>query len=164
VAKWRKVAGVLCDKKIPFRLKGRVYQMVIRAALLYGAECWQIKKTQVQRLMIAEMRMIRWMYGFTRLDRIRNVAIRERVGVAPLEVKLRESRLRWFGHVKRRCVNAPVKKCEKISLSHYMSGRGRPKMSWNEVIRSDMKITGVTEDMTQDRNLWRSRIKIVEHR
>jgi len=66
--------------------------------------------------------------------------------------------------VKRRCVNAPVRKCEKISLSHYRRGRGRPKMSWNEVIRSDMKITGVTEDMTQDRNLWRSRIKIVEHR
>ena len=66
--------------------------------------------------------------------------------------------------VKRRCVNAPVRKCEKISLSHYRRGRGRPKMSWNEVIRSDMKITGVTKDMTQDRNLWRSRIKIVEHR
>ena len=46
--------------------------------------------------MVAEMRMIRWMCGFTRLDRIRNVAIRERVGVAPLEDKLRESRLRWL--------------------------------------------------------------------
>ena len=110
------------------------------------------------------MRMIRWMCGFTRLDRIRNVAIRERVGVAPLEDKMRESRLRWFGHVKRRCANAPVRRCEKISLSHYRRGRGRPKISWNEVIMSDMKITGVTEDMTQDRNLWRSRTKIVEYR
>ena len=141
-----------------------MYRMVIRPALLYGAECWQIKKTQVQRLMVAEMRMIRWMCGLTRLDRIRNVAIRERVGVAPLEDKLRESRLRWFGHVKRRCVNAPVRRCEKINLLQYKRGRGRPKMSWNEVIRSDMKIKGVTEDMTQDRNLWRGRIKIVEHR
>ena len=66
---------------------------------------------------------------FTRLDRIRNVAIRERVGVAPLEEKLREFRLRWFGHVKRRCVNAPVRRYEKISISHYRRGRGRPKMS-----------------------------------
>jgi len=73
--------------------------------------------------------------------------------VAPLEEKLREARLRWFGHVKRRCVNAPVRRYEKISLSHYRRGRGRPKMSWNEVIRSDMKFTGVTEDMAQDRNL-----------
>ena len=65
--KWRKTSGVLCDKKIPFRLKGRVYRMVVRLALLYGAECWPIKKTQVQRLMVVEMRMIRWMCGYTRL-------------------------------------------------------------------------------------------------
>jgi len=80
--KWKKASRILCDKKISFRLKGRVYWMVVRPALLYGAECWSIKKTQVQRLMVAEMRMIRWMCGYTRLDRIRNMVFRERVGVA----------------------------------------------------------------------------------
>jgi len=91
------------------------------------------------------------------------VVIRERVGIAPLEDKLRETRLRWFGHVKRRSVDAPVRRCEAINLLHYKRGRGRSKMSWNEVIRSDMKCMGLTEDMAQDRNLWRSRIKIVDH-
>jgi len=43
--KWRKASRVLCDKRIPFRLKGKIYQMVVRLALLYGAECWPIKKT-----------------------------------------------------------------------------------------------------------------------
>jgi len=42
------------------------------------------------------------MCGYTRLDRIRNVVIRDQVRVALLEDKLREIRLRWFGHVKRR--------------------------------------------------------------
>ena len=37
-------------------------------------------------------------------------------------------------------------------------------MSWNEVIRSDMKFMGLKEDMAQDRNLGRSRIKIIDHR
>ena len=103
--------------------------MMIRLALLYGGECWQIKKTLVQRLMVAEMRMIQWMCGLTRLDRIRNVTIRERVRVASLEERLRGTRLRWFEHIKRRSVNAPVRRCETISLSHIRRGRGRPKMS-----------------------------------
>ena len=138
--------------------------MVVRSTLLYGAECWPLTKTQVQRLMVAEMRMIRWMCDYTRLDRTRNVVIRERVRVAPLEDKMRETRLRWFGHVKRRSVSVPVRKCEAIHLLHCRRGRGRPKKSWNGVVRSDMKFMGSTEDMAQDRNRWRSRIKIVEHR
>ena len=133
-------------------------------ALLYGAECWPIKKTQVQRLMVAEMRMIRWMCGYTKMDRIRNVVVRERVRVAPLEDKMRETRLRWFGHIKKRSVSAPVRKYEVIHLSHCRRGRGCPKLSWNEVVRSDMKSMELMEDMAQDKNLWRSRIKLLEHR
>ena len=48
--KWKKAYGGLCDKRIPFRLKGSVYRMVVRPALLYGTECWPIKKTQVQKV------------------------------------------------------------------------------------------------------------------
>ena len=89
--------------------------MVVRPAVLYGSECWPLKKAQVQRLMVAEMRMIRWMCGFTRLDKIRNGVIRGLAEVASIEEKMRESRLRWFGHVKRRSVAAPVRRCESIN-------------------------------------------------
>ena len=127
--KWKKVSGILCDKETPSRLKGRVYRMVVRLVLLYEVECWSIKKTQVQRLMVAEMRMIWWMCGYTRLDRIKNVMIRERVGVLPLEDKLRETRLRWFGHVKRRSASELVRMCKVLDLLQYRRGRGRPKTS-----------------------------------
>ena len=40
--------------------------------------------------------------------------IRSLAEVAPIEEKLRETRLRWFGHVKRRSVAAPVRRCERI--------------------------------------------------
>jgi len=62
---------------VPLGLKGKVHRMIVRPAVLYGSEYWPLKKTQVQKLMVAEMRMIRWMYVFTRIDRIRNGVIRD---------------------------------------------------------------------------------------
>ena len=50
--------GVLNDKKIHVELKGKIYRMTARPALLYGLQCWSIKKTQVHRLMVAKGRMI----------------------------------------------------------------------------------------------------------
>jgi len=58
--------------------------------------------------------MIRWMCDYSRMDRIRNGVIRDLVKVAPIEDKLRETRLRWFGHVKRKSVDAPMRRCENI--------------------------------------------------
>jgi len=35
--KWRQASGVLCDKKVPQKLKGKFYRTAIRPAMLYGA-------------------------------------------------------------------------------------------------------------------------------
>jgi len=78
------------------KIKGKIYRMVLRPSLTYGEECCPIKKAQIQRMMVAEMRMIRWMCGYARMDKIRNEVIREKVGVAPIEHKMKETRLRWF--------------------------------------------------------------------
>ncbi|KAG5569286.1 hypothetical protein H5410_059052 [Solanum commersonii] len=87
--KWRLVSGVLCDKKIPSRLKGKFYRVVVKPALLYGVECWPVKNSHVQKMHVAEMRMLRWMCGHTRSDKIRNEVIREKVGVASVVDKLK---------------------------------------------------------------------------
>ncbi|KAL3356212.1 hypothetical protein AABB24_017079 [Solanum stoloniferum] len=158
--KWRLASGVLCDKKVPPKLKGKFYRVVVRPALLYGAECWPVKNSHVQKLHVAEMRMLRWMSGHTRSDKIRNEVIREKVGVSPVVDKLREVRLRWFGHVKRRCADAPVRRCEGLVVEGTQRGRGRPRKYWEEVIRQDLAQLHITEDMTLDRKKWRSRIKV----
>ena len=44
--------------------------------------------------MVAKMRMVRWMCGFTKMDRVRNCVIRDLAKVAPIEEKMRESQLR----------------------------------------------------------------------
>jgi len=88
----------------------------------------------------------------TRIDRIRNEVIRDLVKVTPIEDKIRETRLKWFGHVKR-SVNARVSRCEMINIPEGKRGRGSPNKSLNEVIREDLKVIELTEDMTQDSRL-----------
>jgi hypothetical protein len=92
--KWCQASGVLCDPRVPLKLKGKLYRTAIRPAMLYGAECWPTKKQHVQQLSVAKMHMLRWICGNTRRNRIRNDDIRERLGVAPVEEKLMQHRLR----------------------------------------------------------------------
>ncbi|KAK3539519.1 hypothetical protein QTP70_009497 [Hemibagrus guttatus] len=99
---WRKVSGVLCDQKISARIKEKVYRTVVRPAMLYGLETVSLRKRQESELEVAELKMLRFSLGVTRLDRIRNEYIRGTAHVGRLEDKVREARLRWFGHVQRR--------------------------------------------------------------
>ena len=46
------------------------------------------------------MRVLRWMCGHMRKDKIRNEDTRGKVGVSEIEGNMRENQLRWFGHVK----------------------------------------------------------------
>ncbi|XP_060178155.1 uncharacterized protein LOC132608100 [Lycium barbarum] len=112
------------------------------------------------RLEVAEMRMLRSMCEHTRRDRIQNEVIRDKMGVAPVVDKIQEERLRWFGHVQQRCVDAPVRRCERLTVVGLKRGRGRPKKAWGEVIRQYIVLLQLTEDMTCDRIVWRSTIRV----
>ena len=75
---------------------------------------------------VTDMRMLRWMCGNTMMDRKRNQESREKLGVAPLFAKMRENRLRWFGHVQRKTHDAPVRRIKCIIVEG-KSSRGRPR-------------------------------------
>ena len=85
---WRQASDILCDRRVPQKLNGKFYRTVIRPAMLYGVECWPTKRRHVQQLSVVEMQMLQWFCGHTRRDRIRNEAILDRVGVAPIEEEL----------------------------------------------------------------------------
>lgn len=53
-------------------------------------------KTTYPKMSVVEMRTVRWMSGTTLNDRINNENIRDKLGIAPLEDKMRENRLRWL--------------------------------------------------------------------
>ena len=47
------------------------------------------------------MRMLRWMMGIKRIEKIRTEEIRAGAGMANINEKIIEAILRWLGHVER---------------------------------------------------------------
>ena len=65
-SRWRDLSGVIFDKKVPMKLKSKLYKTVVRPAMVYGSECWALRKQEEQRLHTTEMKMLRWSQGKTR--------------------------------------------------------------------------------------------------
>ncbi|GJV02009.1 transport protein Sec24-like CEF [Tanacetum coccineum] len=157
--KWMAATGVLCDRNVLLKLKGKFYRVAIRPAMLYGSECWPITKALANRVEVAELRMLRWTCGRTLLDMIPNGVYRALLEVETIINKMREGRLRWFGHVRRRPQSSPVRRVEALVVDG-LRRRGRPKLRWEDRVKHDMKELLLSEDMTSDRNEWRARISV----
>ncbi|EYB94859.1 hypothetical protein Y032_0166g58 [Ancylostoma ceylanicum] len=74
--------------------------MVGRFVALYAAECLPATEEVERSLGVMIMKMLRWMAEVTLHDSICNEDIRQRFGIAPTADMFRESRLRWYGHVR----------------------------------------------------------------
>ena len=105
-------------------LKGKFYRTAIRPTLLYGTECWVNKKQYIQKISVIEIRILKWMYGKIKLDKVRNEDIRRQVGIAAIDNKLRENHLRWFGYIGRRSKVHLLKEWRRLTLHKVKSLRG----------------------------------------
>ena len=155
---WRRVSGVICDRRLPARVKGKVYSSMVRPAMVYGLETVAVTKKQVKEMEVAEMKMLRFAMGVTRKDKIRNEHIRSTVKVEQLGMKMREGRLRWYGHVMRRDQEYVGRKMMEMELPGKRR-RGRPKRRFLDAVKEDMREVGVKETDVEDRKMWRMMIR-----
>ena len=155
---WRKVSGVICDRRLPARLKGKVYSSVVIPAMVYGLETVAVTKKQVEAMKVAEMKMLRFAMGVTKKDKIRNEYIRNTVDVERLEMKMREGRLRWYGHVMRRDQEYVGRRVMEMELPEKRK-RGRLKRKFLDVMKEDIREVGAREKDIENKTLWRKIIR-----
>ena len=86
------MSGVICDRQIPARVKGKVYNVAVRPAMLYGLETVALTKRQEAEMEVAELKMLRLSLGVTIMDKIRNEYIRGTAQVGQFGEKTRQDR------------------------------------------------------------------------
>ena len=154
---WKRCRGVLCDRRMSVKLKGKVYKTVVSPALLYGAETWATTKGQEARLEVNEMRMLRWMCGLTRRDNIRNEHIRGTTRVVQASYKITEKRLKWYSHMRRMKEEHIVRKMLDVDIPGKRR-RGRPNIIWKDACKRDMTQAALKEDNATNRAEWRKKL------
>ena len=133
----RKLSRVICDRRLPVRVKEKVYSSVVRPAMVYGLEMVAVTKKQVEEIKVTQMKMLRFAMGVTRNDKIRNEYIRGTFKVKRLKMKLREGILRWYGHVMKRDQEYVGRRVIELKLLEKRK-RGRPKRSFMDAVKEDM--------------------------
>ena len=127
---------------------------LIKSSLLYGSETWRLTENNKRRVEATEMDALRRSSRISRKDRIRNVTIRQQIGLEETIIKeIEQNQLTWYGHVQRMAEG----RLPKIALKWMPKQRrirGRPKKNWKEGIKKAMHERNLNEGQWEDRKQW----------
>ena len=154
--KFKKLLPLLTSKHVTLKTRGKIFNTCIRSALLHGSETWAPAAPDLQRLRRNDRAMIRWFCGVKPDDEIPIESLLDRIGIQEVTEAVRTRRLRWFGHVTRAtsCIN------DTLSLSvQCVRGRGRPRKTWSECVRSDRRSWNLDRTDPHNRTEWRLGVK-----
>jgi len=79
----------------------KFYKVVARPTLLCGSETWVTTKRDMTRLEATEMRFLRSVKGYTRLDKIRSEIIRKELEIPGIQNVRTKYKQNWINHLER---------------------------------------------------------------
>ena len=94
-------------------------------------------------------------------DRVKCVDTRKELGVSSIHEKVREMRLRWYGHMQRMEENNDVRAIGDMRVPGQRP-RGRPRGRCVDGVRRDMQALWINPEDAQDRTFWKSRIRAAD--
>ena len=106
--------------------------------------------------------MIRYKAGISLADKLPGAEVASRCGLKPLTLVMRESRLRGYGHVKRRQGDGVLGEVMEMEIPETRP-TGRLKKTLIKNIEKDMCELNLREEDVHDRERWRTLIKSQTH-
>ena len=154
--KFRELLPLLTDRDLPLKLKGSLFSSVVRSSMLHATETWPMSSAALHRLCRNDRAMIRWMCGVKLADKPSTEEMHKKLDLCDLAVVIRQRRLRWFGHVMRS--SSEINRVRTMPIPG-KRGPGHPRKTWDECVKLDLTVCGLSASTTGNRPLWRSSVK-----
>ena len=155
---WRNVEGVVVDRKISRKLKGKVLDSCVVPASTYGLEKLALSELHQHKLQVCENNWIRKIAGVRRVERRRMKDLREEVGSKACIVgKIVKSRMKWAGHMVRMNDDKLPKRAE-TNRQEGSRKRGRPQLRWEDCVKRDLRKAKEEEkwrEKANNRDRWK---------
>ena len=110
----------------------KFYKVVARPSLFYGSETWITTTRDMTRLEAAEMRFLRSVKGYARLEKLRSEVIRKELEISGIQDVRSKHKQNWINHLER----MDTIRMPKHALNYKPRGRrdrGRPRTRWQRV-------------------------------
>ena len=118
------------------------------------SETWRLTENNKRRVEATEMDALRRSSRISRKERIRNVTIRQQIGLEePVTKETEQNQLTCYGHVQR-IAEGRLPKITLQWMPKQKMARGRPKNSWMEGIRKAMNERNLNEGQWEDGKRW----------
>jgi hypothetical protein len=108
------------------------YAVVARPTLLYGSETWLTTTRGMTGLEAAEIRFLRSVKGYTRVDKIRSEVISKELEISGIQDVRSKHEQNWINHLER----IDNTRLPKHALNYKPRGRRdrrRPRKRWRRV-------------------------------
>ena len=120
-----------------------------------------MRSAERRKANVLEMKCLGSLVGVSRMDGVRNEAVRMRAGIErELASRADQRVLRWFGHVERMDQN---RMASSVCMAE-ASGRRRPRLDWMDGVKVALGNRGMTVEAARqyakDRKEWRALVHI----
>jgi hypothetical protein len=155
---------VFLNKDLSLRVKLIMFEVFVISAGLYGCAAWNTTSEDIHHLEVWHQRSIRkifkikWFHHISFFDLVQ-LASRCGYELVPIECRIRESRLKYLGHVERMKDFRLPKILLHAECDLGQRDIGQPSISFRTCIRKDLTLFNISilnwQILALDRVLWR---------